>query len=347
MTLEGFVRAAGAAMGAARDAFGADAADSEAGDAAAADVFSAPGGRPAGTGQAAGAAGTAWDQLNADAASLNEHNRGAHARIADVLAAAGSGRARINGIIDSATADVHALGPAASTPQGQRALVAALTRRLQETQQALQDGHAEATTHAASSHTTAAAYQTVAQYPSSGAASGPAASPAASTSMAAMPLAGLGGLPGLVGAQPGAPGQGSAGQRTDTSTAGGNAISVVVRRASSQHGTPYVRGGGGPNGPTNGGFDCASLMQYAFAGAGVDLPRSTYEQIVLGRNIAPADIQAGDLIFSGFGDSGIPGPGHVQLAISATHVVEAHPAGANVRISAVPVGRIVVRRILG
>jgi peptidoglycan DL-endopeptidase CwlO len=40
------------------------------------------------------------------------------------------------------------------------------------------------------------------------------------------------------------------------------------------------------------------------------------------------------------------GPEHVQLAISPTQVVEAPRPGGHVQISAIPAGRIVVKRLL-
>jgi cell wall-associated NlpC family hydrolase len=158
-----------------------------------------------------------------------------------------------------------------------------------------------------------------------------------------------------MGSQPGQLDGGSASQPAGANGAaapGGNAVETVVSRALSQHGTPYSWGGGGKSGPGRGddgkvGFDCSSLMQYAFAGAGVDLPRTTYEQTGLGHAVSRSDIQPGDLIFSNFGEGGVPGPGHVQLAISPTHVVEAPHSNSNVQVSAVPAGHIVVKRILG
>jgi peptidoglycan DL-endopeptidase CwlO len=344
MTLEGFVRAAGAAMGAARDSFGTGAGEV----APASDAPPVPGGSAPGTGQAAAAFGTKSDQLNGLAAALREQDASARAQHASAMAAANSGRARMDGVIGGAASDVSALAPATTTPHGQRALVTALTRRLQHTQQALQDGQADATTHAAASHTMAADYQTVAPNSRSGATG---MSPASGAPMGMSPLAGLGGLPGMMGVPDGAasPGGRSQGQRTVADIAdgtGSGAIATVVSRALSQHGTPYVWGGGGPHGPTNGGFDCSSLMQYAFAGVGVDLPRTTYQQIGLGVPVSPGNIRAGDLIFSNFGEGGAPGPGHVQLAISSTHVVEAPHTGTAVQVSAIPAGPVAIRRIL-
>lgn len=347
MSLEGFVRAAGAAMGLARDAFSTGTAGEVA---AAAGAPALPGVSAPGAGQAIEAFTNESSLLGTHAVAVGEQDSSGQAQLVRAVTAAASGRERMNGVIAGATADVQALAPAAHTPQGQQALVTALTKRLQETQQVLQDGSAEAGTHAASSNATAAAYQAVVPSAASGAAS---ALPAQATSMAAMPLAGLGSLGSAMGPQLGGLASNSGSQGTGTSGAGanGSAIDAVLSRALSQHGTPYSWGGGGKTGPGRGddgrvGFDCSSLMQYAFAGAGVDLPRTTYAQIGLGHAVSPADIRPGDLIFSQFGEGGVPGPGHVQLALGNGHVVEAPHTGSSVRVSAMPAGHVVVRRIL-
>jgi cell wall-associated NlpC family hydrolase len=339
MTMAGFVQAVGAMLGSARDAHGPVTAGEivPAGSAP-----SAPGGAE-GSGLAADASNTASGRMDGHAVALSELDAKVHGQVTDMLASKAAGRARMDGIISGATTDVQTLAPASNTPHGQRALVTALTRHLQNAKQTLQDSGSEASTHAAASNTTAAEYHSVAQYAPSGSAA--SASPLSGAPMAAMPLAGLGGLPGMMGSQPGGQSTQQKDPRTGVAT-DGSVISAVVQRALSQHGTPYVWGGGGPGGPTNGGFDCSSLMQYAFAGAGVHLPRTTYDQIGLGQSVSPGAIQAGDLIFSNFGEGGVAGPGHVQLAISPTHVVEAPHTGASVQISPIPSGHKVVRRIL-
>jgi cell wall-associated NlpC family hydrolase len=47
------------------------------------------------------------------------------------------------------------------------------------------------------------------------------------------------------------------------------------------------------------GFDASGLIVYAFAGAGVKMPRSSGEQYKVGQKIAPAQALPGDLIFYG------------------------------------------------
>ena len=69
------------------------------------------------------------------------------------------------------------------------------------------------------------------------------------------------------------------------------AIDYVIKRGLSQRGVPYVYGGGNAVGPSRGtdplvntvGFDASGLIQYAFAGVGLKLPRSSGEQFKVGR----------------------------------------------------------------
>lgn len=134
------------------------------------------------------------------------------------------------------------------------------------------------------------------------------------------------------------------------------AIEIVVQRALSQRGVPYVYGGGDINGPTNNararaattrsaltdpaaraglpstpsspllpgsatpalpgtalaptedtpdtttvGFDASGLIQYAFAGAGIRMPRTSGEQCSVGQKVPPAQARAGDLLCYGPG----------------------------------------------
>ena len=47
------------------------------------------------------------------------------------------------------------------------------------------------------------------------------------------------------------------------------------------------------------GFDASGLMVYAYAGAGVKLPRSSGAQYKVGQKVAPSQALPGDLIFYG------------------------------------------------
>lgn len=85
------------------------------------------------------------------------------------------------------------------------------------------------------------------------------------------------------------------------------ATDIVVMRGLSQRGVPFSWAGGGINGPTRGtgtgintvGFDASGLMQYAYAGAGIKLPRSSGAIYQVGQKIPPQQAQKGDMIFYG------------------------------------------------
>jgi peptidoglycan DL-endopeptidase RipA len=87
------------------------------------------------------------------------------------------------------------------------------------------------------------------------------------------------------------------------------ATDVVVMRGLSQRGVPFSWAGGGITGPSRGkgtgamtvGFDASGLMQYAYAGAGIKLPRSSGEIYRTGQKVLPQQAQRGDLIFYGPG----------------------------------------------
>lgn len=87
----------------------------------------------------------------------------------------------------------------------------------------------------------------------------------------------------------------------------GSQGSGVFAAALKYLGTPYSWGGGGPNGPGPGfgtgastiGFDCSSLVQYAWRqGGGLALPRATDAQAAATAHLPPgATLRAGDLLF--------------------------------------------------
>ncbi|MFI0420467.1 C40 family peptidase [Spongiactinospora sp. 9N601] len=124
-----------------------------------------------------------------------------------------------------------------------------------------------------------------------------------------------------------------------------NQGAIATRAALTMLGVPYSWGGGGPEGPSFGigrgarirGFDCSGLTEYAWAQAGVRIGTTTYEQWRAGSHVAKSQISPGDLIFYET-DPARPGPDHVGLAMSATHMVNAPHTGAVVRID--PIERV-------
>jgi hypothetical protein len=85
------------------------------------------------------------------------------------------------------------------------------------------------------------------------------------------------------------------------------AADAVIARGLAQRGVPFSWAGGGVTGPTRGkgtgintvGFDASGLIQYAYAGAGLKLPRSSGAMYKVGQKVLPQQAQKGDLIFYG------------------------------------------------
>ncbi|MER5888399.1 NlpC/P60 family protein [Streptomyces sp. NPDC001941] len=90
--------------------------------------------------------------------------------------------------------------------------------------------------------------------------------------------------------------------------------------ARAQIGKPYVWGATGP-----GSYDCSGLTQAAWRAAGVDLPRTTWDQVEVGTRVATADLRPGDLVF--FYDD----ISHVGLYIGGGRMIHAPKPGAYVR----------------
>lgn len=80
----------------------------------------------------------------------------------------------------------------------------------------------------------------------------------------------------------------ASGSTTSASTKGAQALAF----AESQIGKPYVWGATGPA-----SYDCSGLTQAAWREAGIDLPRTTWDQVNVGTPVATADLQPGDLVF--------------------------------------------------
>ncbi|MFF7152999.1 NlpC/P60 family protein [Streptomyces jietaisiensis] len=107
----------------------------------------------------------------------------------------------------------------------------------------------------------------------------------------------------------------------------------AIEWAMHQLGTLYQWGGSCTNahGPDPmGRCDCSSLMQQAYAHAGVTLSRTTYTQVNEGKAVSPAQLKPGDLIFSRGTASR---PEHVGMYIGEGLVIEAPRTTKPVRIT--------------
>lgn len=79
----------------------------------------------------------------------------------------------------------------------------------------------------------------------------------------------------------------------------------IVVEARKHIGKRYVSGGNGPN-----AFDCSGLTKYVYNEMGINLNRTTYDQVKQGRYVSRDELKPGDLVFShGPANS----PGHVGI----------------------------------
>jgi cell wall-associated NlpC family hydrolase len=115
---------------------------------------------------------------------------------------------------------------------------------------------------------------------------------------------------------------------------------AVTKAALNMRGIPYSWGGGGPSGPSRGfaqganivGFDCSSLMQYAFAKYGVNIPRVTYDQYRAGTPVPRSKMQPGDLMFF---RASSRGPEHVGMYVGNGQFLHAPQTGDVIKLARV------------
>ena len=95
---------------------------------------------------------------------------------------------------------------------------------------------------------------------------------------------------------------------------------------------PYVYGGNCPPLGTSTGTDCSGLCQWAYYDNGINIPRSTYQQINIGKEVSIGELQPADLVFSYFSAENTPE--HVfiisKIENGTYYCVEAQQEGTNV-----------------
>ena len=92
-------------------------------------------------------------------------------------------------------------------------------------------------------------------------------------------------------------------------------IRNVIRAAYGVIGTPYVFGGTSVY-----GFDCSGFTQYAFARAGINIPRTADVQMYSGKQISASQLRPGDLIFFSTYE---PGPSHCGIYLGNGQFIHA------------------------
>ncbi|WP_439956345.1 C40 family peptidase [Nocardia nova] len=97
----------------------------------------------------------------------------------------------------------------------------------------------------------------------------------------------------------------------------------ALEAAESKIGSTYRSGAAGPD-----AFDCSGLVQWAYRQVGVDLPRTSYDQLSAGTPVDLDALQPGDLV-------SFYGGGHSALYAGDGTVVHAATSGEGVIRSAI------------
>ncbi|MFG2789102.1 NlpC/P60 family protein [Streptomyces sp. NPDC048419] len=131
-------------------------------------------------------------------------------------------------------------------------------------------------------------------------------------------------------------------QPSSGKTATNTQAEAAISAAKEMLGAPYSWGGGNSSGPSTGtccspkgrsgkstsGFDCSGLTLYAYAKAGISLPRTAAEQYAASEPVKPGDVRPGDLVFYGSSPASIH---HVGLYIGGGWILDAPRPGTKVR----------------
>ncbi|MGW5248626.1 C40 family peptidase [Streptomyces sp. NPDC004129] len=130
-------------------------------------------------------------------------------------------------------------------------------------------------------------------------------------------------------------------------------LRTVIAAAFSQRGVAYSWGGGNANGPSYGiccspsgksgttikGFDCSGLTTYAYARAGINLPRTAAAQAGVGQRV-PAGLgtgalKPGDLVFYAYAPGHDSTIYHVGIYAGSGQMINAARPGTVVRLDSV------------
>ncbi|HTE69365.1 MAG TPA: NlpC/P60 family protein, partial [Actinomycetes bacterium] len=102
---------------------------------------------------------------------------------------------------------------------------------------------------------------------------------------------------------------------------------AAVRTALGQIGKPYRWGATGP-----GSFDCSGLVRFAYADAGLALPRTSRQQWSAGRHVEVTELRPGDLVFWANDPANPATIHHVGIHVGQGLMVHAPHTGALVRV---------------
>jgi len=180
--------------------------------------------------------------------------------------------------------------------------------------------------------------------PTASARATPSATPTSSASASPSPSAGCGDNAVWTGTIP----AGSVPSGYQVPTTAPAAVQTAIRWAMDQLGTSYQWGGSCLNAhgsDSMGHCDCSSLVQRAYAAAGISLGRTTYDQVTEGTAVDASHLEAGDLLFT---EGSAQAPGHVGMYIGSGLVIQAPHTGAVVDITPLTQWTILAaRRVVG
>jgi peptidoglycan DL-endopeptidase CwlO len=110
-------------------------------------------------------------------------------------------------------------------------------------------------------------------------------------------------------------------------------LDTMLQAALSRRGMPYVWGAAGPS-----AFDCSGLVQWAFAQAGLAMPRVAAEQAMTGMAVPLSQLVPGDLLFY-HTDPTDPGYiSHVAIYLGNGWMIQAPAPGLDVEVVPVALG---------
>ncbi len=119
----------------------------------------------------------------------------------------------------------------------------------------------------------------------------------------------------------------AAGDGVATEFMSASQLTTALRAAESRRGLPYVWGASGPT-----SFDCSGLVQWAFAQAGVSMPRVAADQARTGPAVPVGDLEPGDLLFY-HTDPTAPGYiSHVAIYLGNGWMIQAPEPGLDVEV---------------
>ena len=133
----------------------------------------------------------------------------------------------------------------------------------------------------------------------------------------------------------------SSGPTTTAGAGQASAVETAIASARKYIGTIYSWGGGSLSGPSMGwgidagivGFDCSGLTRYAYAQAGISIPRNSSAQYQALPKVSRSDLQRGDLVFWATNTSSPATIHHVAIYLGDGQILEAPESGSTIRVT--------------